>query len=71
MGWVRVNFPEQRKVIIDQKERGNTNKLIFVGVEISQTFSLASPDDFKPASQKRRVINTSREAPLELTFELK
>ncbi len=71
MGWVRVHYPKQRRVLVDGDDLGNTNKLIYIGVDGTHTFSLDPPPDFKPKSITRRVINTPREAPLELHFEPK
>ena len=71
MGWVRVHYPQQRRVLVDGEDLGNTNRLIYIGVDGTHTFSLAPPPDFKPKSIRRRVVNTSRPQPLELTFEPK
>jgi hypothetical protein len=69
IGWVRVSYPEQCKVLVGDEEMGNTNRLIYIGVDATHTISLALSTNFKPKSQKRRVINTSRQKPLELSFE--
>ncbi len=71
MGWVRVHYPLQRRVLVDGDDLGNTNRLIFIGLDGTHTFSLDPPLDFKPKSITRRVINTTRDAPLKLQFEPK
>jgi hypothetical protein len=69
MGWVRILYPSQRRVLVDGEDLGNTNRLIFIGVDGTHTFRLDPPVDYKPRSRRRRVINTSRRNPLELEFE--
>ena len=69
MGWVKVHYSKQRGVFVDGQELGNTNKLIYVGVDGTHDFDLDAPVDYKPVSMRRRVVNTTRKRPLELTFK--
>ncbi len=72
MGWVLVHYPTTRRVLVDDDDDlGETNTPLFVGVDGTHTFSLDPPPDFEPDSVTRRVIKTTRDAPLELTFEPK
>lgn len=69
MAWVRVHYPSQRRVLVDDEDLGSTNRLLFVGVDGTYTFRLDPPVDYKPRSMRRRVVGTRRDAPLELYFE--
>jgi hypothetical protein len=71
MGWVLVHYPTTRRVLVDDDDLGETNTLLYVGVDGTHTFSLDPPPDFEPDSVTRRVINTTRDLPLELTFKPK
>ncbi len=71
MAWIKVYYPDQRTVYVDSEGLGNTNKLIFVGVDGTHDIDLGEPVDYKPKSMRRRIVNTTRRRPLELTFEPK
>lgn len=69
MNWIKVLYPEQRKVFVDGAELGNTNKKQFVGEDGTYTFDLGTPVDYKPRSIRRAVSGTSRDRPLVLRFQ--
>jgi len=69
VNWVRVSYPERRKVYIDGTYLGYTNARQFVGEDGTYTFDLGEPLDYKPKSMRRVVAGTSRSRPLELAFE--
>ena len=71
MAWVRVNFPTQRRVLVDDEDRGETNTVMTVGESRIVTFSLAGDQDFEPESVTKRVLDTPRDAPLEIDFQPK
>jgi hypothetical protein len=69
VNWVRVSYPERRKVYIDGVPLGYTNARQFVGEDGTYEFDLGEPVDYKPKRMRRRVEGTSRRRPLELEFE--
>ena len=71
MAWVRVNYPTQRRVLVDDDDRGETNIVMTVGDPRIITFSLAGDLDFEPESITQRVLDAPRDAPLEITFQPK
>ena len=71
MAWIFVRYPTTRRVLVDDEDLGETNALLFVGVDGTHTISLDSPLDFEPEFVTRRVINSSREDPVEFDFQPK
>ena len=69
MNWVKVIYPEQRKVFVGKDELGNTNRLQFLGEDGTYRFHLGEPVDYKPSSQLRKVAGTSRARPFVLRFQ--
>ncbi len=68
MVWLRVHYPSQRTVLLDGEDLGDTNTLLYAGVDGTYTVSLAGDRDFDPDSVTAYIANTTREAPFEVTF---
>jgi hypothetical protein len=67
MEHVLVHFPVSRTVLIDGEESGKTNVVLRVE-EGTHTFSLGSPQDYRPSSRSVNVKGTSPIKPREVTF---
>ena len=70
MEHVIVNYPENREVLVDGVENGQTNTVILVD-EGTHIFSLGEPDDYEPESVEIVVENTSVLDPMEINFNQK
>lgn len=68
LNWVKVRYPEQRKVYIDGELLGNTNRLKYVGEDGTYCFDLGEPRNYTPRSRTARLRGTSRKKPLILVF---
>ena len=67
MEYVKVTFPTRRLVYIDDEENGYTNTVLRVDAG-THVFSLGNLANFRPASRKLRVADTSVLEPLEVKF---
>ena len=67
MEHVRVTFPTDRLVYIDGEESGSTNEVLRVD-EGTHVFELGSLANFRPASRKVMVQDTTALEPLEIKF---
>ena len=67
MEYVKVTFPTRRLVYIDDEECGYTNKVLRVDAG-THLFSLGNVANFRPASRKVTVADTSVLEPLEVKF---
>ena len=67
MEYVIVRFPTKRLVYIDDEENGNTNEVLRVD-EGTHIFALGNVNNFRPASRKVTVQDTSVLEPLEIAF---
>jgi hypothetical protein len=67
MEHVRVTFPTDRLVYIDGEESGSTNEVLRVD-EGTHVFELGNLANFRPASRKVMVQDTTALEPLEIKF---
>jgi hypothetical protein len=67
MEFVIVSFPTERDVNVDGAAQGKTDKLLRLQAG-THSFDLDVPLDYKPASQTKRVIGTSKASPMEIVF---
>ena len=67
MEYVRVTFPTNRLVYIDDEENGNTNEVLMVDAG-THLFALGNLYNFRPKSCKVTVQNTTVLEPLEIPF---
>jgi hypothetical protein len=67
MEFVRVLFPSSRKVRIDGKLNGTTNKNLQVNAG-THRFALDGPADFSPPSIDQAVTGTTNSFPLTIQF---
>jgi hypothetical protein len=65
---VIVKFPEQRTVLIDGEESGETNTILRVEAG-THTFKLGDPADYTPSWRRKKVAGTSPVKPMEVAFE--
>jgi len=70
MEYVKVTFPTNRLVYIDGEENGNTNEVLRVDAG-THVFELGNIQNFRPASRKVTVQDTTVLEPLEVPFYLK
>ncbi len=67
MEYVKVTFPTNRLVYIDGEENGNTNEVLRVAAG-THVFELGNLQNFRPASRKVTVQDTTVLEPLEIAF---
>lgn len=67
MEHVKVTFPTDRLVYIDDEEAGSTNEVLRVDAG-THVFALGNLDNFRPASRKVTVQDTTALEPLEIRF---
>ena len=67
MEYVKVTFPTNRLVYIDGEENGNTNEVLRVDAG-THVFELGNLQNFRPASRKVTVQDTTVLEPLEVPF---
>lgn len=67
MEYIYVTFHEQRRVLVDGTELGDTNKTLRVQ-RGTHVITLSGPADYSPPSQTVTVANTSFENPMQITF---
>ena len=67
MEYVKITFPTRRLVYIDDEEGGYTNTVLRVDAG-THLFSLGNVANFRPASRKVTVEDTSVLEPLEVKF---
>lgn len=67
MEHVRVTFPTDRLVYIDGEESGSTNEVLRVDAG-THVFELGKLANFRPASRKVMVRDTTALEPLEIEF---
>jgi len=67
MEYVKVTFPTNRLVYIDGEENGNTNEVLRVDAG-THVFELGNIQNFRPASRKVTVQDTTVLEPLEVPF---
>lgn len=67
MEYVKVTFPTRRLVYIDEEENGYTNEVLRLEPG-TYVFELGNLDNFRPASRKVTVRDTSVLEPLEIAF---
>jgi hypothetical protein len=67
MEFVKVTFPTNRLVYIDGEENGNTNEVLRVEAG-THVFELGNLANFRPASRKVTVQDTTVLEPLEIAF---
>jgi len=67
MEHVRVTFPTVRLVYIDGEESGNTNEVLRVDAG-THLFALGNLANYRPASRKVMVQDTTALEPLEIRF---
>ncbi len=67
MEYVKVTFPTSRLVYIDGEEGGNTNEPLRVDAG-THVFELGNLANYRPASRKVMVKDTTALEPLEVPF---
>ena len=67
MEYVLVRFKQSRKVYLDGKENGLTNKILRVG-KGTHSFRLGSPNDYLPPEIIREITNTNPLDPAVVEF---
>ena len=67
MEYVKVTFPTRRRVYIDEEENGYTNEVLRVEAG-THMFALGNRANFRPASRKVAVQDTTVLEPLEIPF---
>jgi len=67
MEYVKVLFPTDRLVYIDGEENGNTNEVLKVEAG-THVFELGNLANYRPASRKVTVEDTTVLEPLEIAF---
>ena len=67
MEYVIVTFPTDRLVYIDGEENGSTNEVLRVDAG-THVFELGNLQNFRPASRKVSVQDTTAIEPLEIKF---
>jgi hypothetical protein len=70
MEYVKVTFPTDRLVYIDGEENGNTNEVLRVEAG-THVFELGNLQNYRPASRKLMVKDTTALEPLEIAFNRK
>ena len=67
MEYVRVKFPTDRYVYIDDERNGQTNDVLRVDAG-THIFDLGPLKNYRPPTRKVRVENTTVLEPLEIAF---
>jgi len=67
MEHVIVSFPTNRLVYIDGEENGSTNEVLRVDAG-THVFELGNLENYRPASRKVEVKDTTALEPLEIKF---
>ncbi len=67
--YLKVLFPQQRQVLINDTSRGETNELIDFTEGGEYVVTLADPPDFTPPQQTVDLRNTSMTDPKVIEFE--
>ena len=67
MEFVIVTFPTKRLVYIDGEENGNTNEVLRIDAG-THLFELGNLANYRPASRKVKVRDTTVLEPLEVPF---
>jgi hypothetical protein len=67
MEYIYVEFREQRRVLADGTECGDTNTTLRVQ-RATYTITLSGDPDYLPPSQEVTVANTSFEQPMRIKF---
>ena len=67
MEYVKVTFPSDRLVYIDGEENGSTNEVLRIEAG-THVFELGALANYRPASRKVTVQDTSELEPLEIAF---
>lgn len=67
MEYVKITFPTNRLVYIDGDESGNTNEVLRIEAG-THVFALGNLANFRPASRKVTVQDTTVLEPLEVAF---
>ncbi|HTN43572.1 MAG TPA: PEGA domain-containing protein [Nitrospiria bacterium] len=67
MEYLSVHFPETRRVLIDGRDQGRTDRTIELEAG-TYTVSLSPSDDVKPKKRRVRLSRTSPIRPKEITF---
>ncbi len=67
MEYLYVRFREQRRVLVDGTECGNTNTTLRVQ-RGAHTITLSDPQDYTPPSQDVTVANTTQQNPMRIEF---
>jgi hypothetical protein len=67
MEYVKVTYPTRRLVYIDEEENGYTNEVLRVEAG-THVFELGNLSNFRPASRKLTVRDTTVLEPLEIPF---
>lgn len=67
MEYVKVTFPTRRLVYVDDEENGYTNEVLRVEAG-THVFALGNVANFRPATRKVAVQETTVLEPLEIPF---
>ena len=67
MEYVKVTFPTDRLVYIDGEENGSTNEVLRVDTG-THVFELGNLANYRPASRKVAIKDTTALEPLEIKF---
>jgi hypothetical protein len=67
MEYVKVKFPTDRLVYVDGEENGSTNEVLRVEAG-THVFELGTLANYRPASRKVKVQDTTVLEPLEIAF---
>ncbi|HUG79639.1 MAG TPA: hypothetical protein VML57_19325 [Burkholderiales bacterium] len=67
MEYVKVTYPTRRLVYIDEEKNGYTNEVLRVEAG-THVFELGNLSNFRPASRKLTVRDTTVLEPLEIPF---
>jgi len=67
MEYVTVTFPTKRLVYIDGEENGKTNEVLRIAAG-THVFELGHLANYRPASRKVTVQDTTELEPLEIAF---
>jgi len=67
MEYIKVSFREQRRVLADGTEIGDTNKTLKVQ-RASYTITLSGDPDYLPPSQDVTVAGTDKDNPMAIEF---
>jgi hypothetical protein len=68
MKYVEIRFSKNRKVFIDNKENGETNKILRIGAG-THAFHLGEPKDYRPYEIICTIQSTTALKPEIIKFE--